>query len=152
MHPSAARWLRLSLFVPVLLSACAPPLAATPSPTSAKPAAPPTSTPAPAAKVEAPPKPAEAVAANATDPLAAVTAKYYQAARAEGKLVLYGVGPKELWDPLKAAFQKRYPGVELEGLDQRGRESREKVIAEQRGKAYQVDIVISGFKIGRAHV
>jgi len=77
--------------------------------------------------------------------LADARAKYYDAAKAEEKLVLYGVGPKELWDPLKESFQKRFPGIELDGTDQRGRESREKVFAEQRGRAYAVDIVISGF-------
>ena len=140
MDRSVRRWLGLSLLVTVPLAACSPPLAASPTAAPAKPA-PPTHAPA------APAKPAEAPAAKAApaDPLAEVTAKYYAAAKTEGKVVLYGVGPKELWDPLKDAFQKRFPGIELEGVDQRGRESREKVVAEQRARSYQVDIVISGF-------
>lgn len=139
MNSSVARWLCASLCVPVVLTACSPPLVTTPTPAK------PTSAPA-APKTDAPAKPAEAPAKPApADPLAEARAKYYDAAKAEGKLVLYGVGPKELWDPLKDAFMKRFPGIEVEGVDQRGRESREKVIAEQRGRAYQVDIVISGF-------
>jgi iron(III) transport system substrate-binding protein len=46
---------------------------------------------------------------------------------------------------VKAAFQKRFPGIDVEGVDQRGRESREKVFAEQRGRNYVADIVTSGF-------
>ncbi|MFN0070458.1 MAG: ABC transporter substrate-binding protein [Chloroflexota bacterium] len=146
MYRSVTRWLGMSLLLTVSLAGCSPPLAASPTAAPAKPA-PPTSAPAAPSKAEAPAKPAETPAAPkaAADPLDESRAKYYEAAKAEGKLVLYGVGPKELWDPLKDAFQKRFPGIELEGVDQRGRESREKVFAEQRGRAYAVDIVISGF-------
>jgi iron(III) transport system substrate-binding protein len=45
---------------------------------------------------------------------------------------------------VRDAFMKRFPGIELQGVDQRGRESREKVIAEQQSRNYVADLVISG--------
>jgi iron(III) transport system substrate-binding protein len=151
MHWSVAQAIRLNVLLMLALVACSPPLAA--SPTPAAPKADPTTAPASSApksdaapKVDAPAKPAApAVAKEAVDPLADVTARYYEAAKAEGKLVVYGVGPKELWEPVKDAFLRRYPGIEVDGVDQRGRESREKVFAEQQGKSVTVDVVISGF-------
>jgi iron(III) transport system substrate-binding protein len=142
MHSSVSQRLGLSLLAILALAGCSPPIAASPTAVPAK-AAPPTSVPAAPAQQ----KPADPPVAKsaAEDPLADARAQYYDAAKAEGKLVLYGVGPRELWDPLKAAFQRRYPGIELEGIDQRGRESREKVFAEQQARAYSVDIIISGF-------
>jgi ABC-type Fe3+ transport system substrate-binding protein len=110
------------------LAACSPPLASTPT------AAPPAPTAAPAA----------ATTPGAADPLTAVVTKYYDAAKKEGKLVVYGVGTDTLFNPIKDAFQKRFPGIEVQGVDQRGRESREKVIAEQQSKNYVVDVVASG--------
>src|SRR6266581_8242809 len=66
------------------------------------------------------------------------------AAKKEGKLVVYGVGNATLYNPIRDAFLKRFPGIQLEGVDQRGRDSREKVLAEQQSKNYVADIVISG--------
>src|SRR5438034_921031 len=140
------------------MASCSPPLAATPTtapaaPTAA-PAAKPTTAPAaaPTTAAAAAPTTAPAAAAKPTtapaaagDPeVAAAEAKYYDAAKKEGKLVLYGVGNATLYNPVRDAFTKRFPGIELEGVDQRGRESREKVFAEQQSKNYVVDIVISG--------
>src|SRR5262249_11889965 len=135
------------------VAACNPPLAA--QPTAAPPAAPtvaPTVVPtvAPAAKPTAAPAAApaptapQAVAAKSADPLQPAIDKYYEAAKKEGKLVLYGVGNATLYNPIRDAFIKRFPGIQVEGVDQRGRESREKVIAEQQSKNYVVDVVISG--------
>ena len=42
----------------------------------------------------------------------------------EGKLVIYGVGNPTLYNPVRDAFMARFPGIALEGVDQRGRESR----------------------------
>ncbi len=152
---------RLAIFLSVLavgLAACNPPLAATPTaapaaPTSA-PAAKPTTAPAAAATTApaaanptaAAPAPTTAAAAAATtaDPLQSVIDKYYEPAKKEGKLVLYGVGNATLYNPVRDAFQKRFPGIELNGVDQRGRESREKIFAEQQSKNYVADVVISG--------
>src|SRR6266511_2983630 len=160
---------RLAVFLSILavaMAACNPPLAATPTaapaaaaPTAAPAAPKPTTAPA-AAATTAPaaaakpttaaaapapaPTTAPAAAAKPADPLQAVVDKYYEAAKKEGKLVLYGVGNTTLYNPVRDAFQKRFPGIQLEGVDQRGRESREKVFAEQQSKNYVVDVVISG--------
>jgi iron(III) transport system substrate-binding protein len=154
--------IRLAVFLSafaVILAACNPPLAATPTaaPTVApKPAAAPTTAPtaapkpaaaattAPAVAAPAPTTAATAAAKPAADPLKAIVDKYYEAAKKEGKLVLYGVGNSTLYNPVRDAFQKRFPGIELVGVDQRGRESREKVFAEQQSRNYVADIVISG--------
>jgi iron(III) transport system substrate-binding protein len=114
----------LVLLLALSLVACTPPLA---SPTP-----PPTAAPA-----------AQAPASN--DPaVQEASAKYYEAARQEGKLVVYGVGNPTLYTPIRDAFMKRFPGIELQGVDQRGRESREKVFAEQQSRNYVADVVISG--------
>jgi iron(III) transport system substrate-binding protein len=139
--------------VAVGLAACNPPLAATPTaappppPTTAPTAAPkPTAAPAAAQATTAPAAPTSAptVAVKPSDPLQPMIDKYYEAAKKEGKLVLYGVGNATLYNPVRDAFQKRFPGIELVGVDQRGRESREKVLAEQQSKNYVADVVISG--------
>jgi ABC-type Fe3+ transport system substrate-binding protein len=147
---------RLAIVLSVLavgLAACNPPLAATPTaappPTTAPTAAPkPTAAPTVAQATTAPaaaaPTSAPTVAVKPADPLQPMIDKYYEAAKKEGKLVLYGVGNATLYNPVRDAFQKRFPGIELVGVDQRGRESREKVLAEQQSKNYVADVVISG--------
>jgi iron(III) transport system substrate-binding protein len=118
------------------LAGCNPPLAPTPT---AAPVTAPTIAPTAAA-----PRPTQAAAAKPADPVQAVFDMYYEAAKKEGKLVLYGVGNATLYNPIREAFLKRFPGIQLEGVDQRGRESREKVFAEQQSKNYVADVVISG--------
>ncbi len=117
------------------LAACSPPLAATP-----------TSAPAAAAKpTTAPAGTTGAGASTSNDPqLDAAIANYYDLAKQEGKLVVYGVGPPTLYNPIRDAFMKRFAGIELQGVDQRGRETREKIIAEQQSHNYVVDVAISG--------
>jgi iron(III) transport system substrate-binding protein len=141
------------------LTACSPPLAATPTaapappPTTAPAAAPTTAPAAAAAKPTTAPAAAGAPAAAPTTAPAAPSSasamdaaigKYYEAAKKEGKLVLYGVGNATLYNPVRDAFMKKFPGIQVEGVDQRGRESREKVFAEQQSKNYVVDVVMSG--------
>jgi ABC-type Fe3+ transport system substrate-binding protein len=145
----------------VALAACSPPLAATPTSAPPPAAAPPTAAAAPKpttaaaapaapattapAAAAAPQPTAAAAAAGGSDPaLDAAIAKYYEAAKKEGKLVIYGVGNAALYNPVRDAFIKRFPGIDLQGVDQRGRESREKVFAEQQSKSYTGDVVISG--------
>jgi iron(III) transport system substrate-binding protein len=123
---------------PTTAPAAAPTAAPAAAATSA-PAAKPTTAPGAPAPTTAP-----AAAAKPTDNFQAVADQYYEAAKKEGKLVLYGVGNSTLYNPVRDAFQKRFPGIEVVGVDQRGRESREKVIAEQQSKNYVVDVVISG--------
>lgn len=110
------------------LGACSPPLAAAPTAT-AVPA--PTSAPAVAASTS-----------GAT--LEQRYATLYPLAKQEGKLVLYGVGNADLYEPIHQAFVNRFPGIEVQGVDQRGRESREKIVAEQQSKNYVVDVLMSG--------
>jgi iron(III) transport system substrate-binding protein len=140
------------------LAACSPPLAATPTAAPTTPPAPtaapkPTTAAAPAAATTAPAAAAQptAAAAAAVAPatgsassLDAAIAKYYDAAKKEGKLVVYGVGTAALYNPIHDAFVKRFPGIDLQGVDQRGRETREKIIAEQQSRNYVVDVAISG--------
>lgn len=133
----------------LVLAACSPPMAA--QPTAAPTAAPkPTTAPAPAQGEAA--KPAAATAAPAAktassaadEEIAKIRGQYFEAAKSEGKLVIYGVGPPELFNPVKEAFNKDFPGITLEGVDQRGRETREKILAEQQSRNYVVDVAISG--------
>jgi iron(III) transport system substrate-binding protein len=140
------------------LAACSPPLAATPTAAPTTPPAPtaapkPTTAAAPAAATTAPAAAAQptAAAAAAVAPatgsassLDAAIAEYYDAAKKEGKLVVYGVGTAALYNPIHDAFVKRFPGIDLQGVDQRGRETREKIIAEQQSRNYVVDVAISG--------
>jgi iron(III) transport system substrate-binding protein len=144
----------------LILAACNPPLA--PQPTSA-PAQPPTANTAaqptavqPAATSAAASKPVPtppAIAAGQSSaraqPTAAtnidqIYAQLYPAAKQEGKLILYGVGTMDLFEPIRAAFASRFPGIEVQGVDQRGRETREKVVAEQQSQNYVGDVAISG--------
>ena len=67
----------------------------------------------------------------------------YEAAKKEGKVVIYGQGGVE-WAPIAKAFSQRYPGVQVEAQDMRGREAREKVIVEHGAKQVIADLVTSG--------
>ncbi|MBV9602347.1 MAG: extracellular solute-binding protein [Chloroflexi bacterium] len=137
----------VSLVMLIGLAACNPPLAATPTAAPTSPPAPTTAAaPAPATSAPAgqPTSAAAAATSTSTNSLDAAIAKYYDAARQEGKLVVYGVGPAELYNPVHDAFVKRFPGIDLQGVDQRGRETREKIIAEQQSHNYVVDVAISG--------
>lgn len=134
--------------------ACSPPLAASPTAAPAKPteAAKPAAAASPAVAASPAASPAaggattQSTTSGAMEPaLAAAANQYYDAAKKEGKLVIYGAGDKQQFEPVRDAFAKRFPGIEVEGVDQRGRESREKVFAEQRGRNYVGDIVQSGF-------
>jgi iron(III) transport system substrate-binding protein len=144
--------------VVVALAACTPPAA--PTPTAVAPTSLPKSEVVPAKPVSAPAKPtaeaapAQAAAASAaTDSrqaLADAKAKYYEAAKQEGKLVFYGTSlSPALLDPLKEAFGKLFPGIDIQGEEQTGNITREKIIAEQVSKNYVADVVFSGFSTTR---
>lgn len=123
----------------VLGTACAP--AAAPSPTAApaKPAAPAAAPPA----APAPAAPAPAKAEAKPPEKAPATNELYEAAKKEGTVVIYGLGGAQ-FEPAEKAFEARYPGVDAQGQDQRGRESREKIIAEQAARRVIADIVSGG--------
>src|SRR5712691_5840697 len=119
--------------------------------TSAPPASTPTTAPVAAPTAAKPPATPAAAAAQAAvaqptavAPLDEAYAKLYPGAKQEAKLVLYGVGTPDLYEPIRAGFASRFPGIELQGVDQRGRDSREKIVAEQQSKNYVADVVISG--------
>src|SRR5690242_11533989 len=116
--------LRSLLLIVLTMAACTPPLASpTPPPAAAPTAAPAAQAPAaqaPAAQAA----PAQAAPQPSDPAVQAAMAKYYEAAKQEGKLVVYGVGNPTLYTPIHDAFVKRFPGIDLQGVDQRGRESR----------------------------
>jgi iron(III) transport system substrate-binding protein len=139
-HRSSFR-MGLLTVLSLVLAACSQPSVATPTtaPAAASTAAKPPATPAAAAAQAAVSQPT-AVAPQ----LDQAYATLYPAAKQEGKLVLYGVGTPDLYEPVRAGFAKHFPGIELQGVDQRGRDSREKIVAEQQSKNYVADVVISG--------
>ena len=150
----AGVWMAMLLLV---LAACSPPLATQTAAPTTQPAAsssgavaPATAaavaTPAPASSAATPTAAAPLAAGTSasTDEIARIKAAYYDAAKQERKLVIYGVGNSELFNPVKDAFEKEFPGIELVGVDQRGRETREKILAEQQSRNYVVDVAISG--------
>lgn len=130
---------RICYLVPTLLAlvatACAPSAAPSPTAAPAKPAAPAAAPPpAAAAPAKAEAKPAEkAPAVN----------ELYEAAKKEGTVVIYGLGGIQ-FEPAEKAFEARYPGIDAQGQDQRGRETREKIFAEQAAKRVIADIVSAG--------
>jgi len=73
-------------------------------------------------------------------------AKYFDGAKKEGKLVIYGLGEPFL-GPIKDAFTKRYPGIQIEAFDESGRETRERIIAEQKTGRPVGDVVIAGASV-----
>jgi iron(III) transport system substrate-binding protein len=82
-------------------------------------------------------------AARSAEPAEQIAAKFYAGAKKEGKLVIYGLGEPFL-TPIRDAFRKRYPGIEIEAFDEPGRASRERVIAEQKTGRRIGDVIIAG--------
>jgi iron(III) transport system substrate-binding protein len=80
---------------------------------------------------------------SAAESPAELAAKFYEGAKKEGKLVIYGLGEPFL-TPISEAFRKRYPAVKIEGFDEPGPQSRERVIAEQKTGRMIGDIIIAG--------
>jgi ABC-type Fe3+ transport system substrate-binding protein len=66
-------------------------------------------------------------------------------ARAEGKVVLYtSLVVQQAAEPLKAAFEKRYPFVKLEFLRANSAQILQRVLAENRSGGNRSDVVIAG--------
>jgi len=139
------------------LVACTPPAAPAPTAAPKPPAVAPTSPPKPESapaqpKAEAAPAQPAAVS-TAMDSQQALTdarTKYYEAAKREGKLAFYGVNlTPPLLDPTKEAFGKTFPGITIEGEEQIGSITREKITAEQASKNYVADIAFTGFTTTR---
>jgi iron(III) transport system substrate-binding protein len=81
--------------------------------------------------------------AVAADSGAESAVKFYDGAKKEGKLVIYGLGEPFL-TPIVNVFRKRYPGITVEGFDEPGPQSRERVIAEQKTGRIIGDLIIAG--------
>ena len=133
---------RMALLGAIVLAvtACTPPAAPAPTAAPKPPAAAPTTAPKPesaAAKSDAAPakpgsvqpqaktEPAPTAAASASidsqRALDDARARYYEVAKAEGKLVMYGntLAPA-LMDPIKEAFGKTFPGIDIRVEEQTG--------------------------------
>src|SRR5713226_6335685 len=67
----------------------------------------------------------------------------YEAAKKEGKVVVYGWGD-DVFQVVAKAFMRRYGDIKLEGLDMRGEEAREKIIAEHGARQIVADLISSG--------
>lgn len=67
------------------------------------------------------------------------TDKLYEEAKKEGKVVVYSMSSRI--KDIKASFEKKYPGVELEGYDMRMAEIFEKVQRENEAGIYNADLV-----------
>lgn len=119
-----------------LLAACTP--AAPPSPTTA-PAKP---TTAPAASPGASPAASPAAKPAASNRLD----DYYQRARAAGemKIVHYGGGIGQEYEPLAAAFKQKYPGTEVEFVNLRGPEIIQRLTAESTSGKQIANVVSAG--------
>lgn len=74
---------------------------------------------------------------------AQLVAKFYEGAKKEGKLVIYGLGEPFL-TPIATTFKKRYAGITIEAFDEPGAQSRERIIAEQKTSRLIGDIIIAG--------
>lgn len=124
----------LLLGTAVIVAACAP--AAPPAQPTAKPAAPATQASA-AAPAASQPTAGAAPAATGLDALAA-------AARSEGKVVVYGP-PGPLYRPaLVDAFQKAYPGIQVDFTGGAGAPEATKVVQERAAGLFTADVIISG--------
>ena len=108
------------------LAACAP--AAAPTPTATKPPA--ASTPA-----------AKAPAATAAPSDAEAMAGLYEAAKKEGQVMAYAVGTAEEWQEFTAAFEKKYPGIKLNGFTGSSEAIRDKVLTEARAGRPVADVI-----------
>jgi iron(III) transport system substrate-binding protein len=66
------------------------------------------------------------------------------AARQEGRVVVSIPASAELRKDMEAAFEKRYPGIDLEPFAGRGTEAVQKIVSEAKGGIYYFDIHIGG--------
>jgi iron(III) transport system substrate-binding protein len=99
---------------------------------------------APAASPGVSPAPSPASAAAVSKTAASLPDSVLEAARREGAVVIYASGELSQWEPMKQAWNKRYQGIDVQVVAQRGRDSREKVIAEQAAGKVVADIVSAG--------
>jgi iron(III) transport system substrate-binding protein len=87
--------------------------------------------------------PTSSAPANPTAKPAVTQSQWYEPARKEGALIVYGIGG-EAFAPLKKGFEAHYPGITAEGVEQSGQQTREKVIAESAARQIRVDVASAG--------
>jgi iron(III) transport system substrate-binding protein len=146
-----ARALRFARAVSMMMlvgasAACSAPAAApsTAVPTAApKPAGAATTAPAQAAAPTSAPAAPQSAAPAGVAGASAGSSQWYEAAKKEGALVVYGIGGEQ-FAPLKKGFEARYPGIVAEGLEQSGQQTREKIIAEAAAKQLKADVASAG--------
>ncbi|GAA1501823.1 ABC transporter substrate-binding protein [Nocardioides humi] len=63
-------------------------------------------------------------------------------ATAEGKVVVYGNPPEDMWKRLIPTFEKAYPGIRIETVDLGGSELVQRVLSEAKTGAASADLVI----------
>lgn len=78
---------------------------------------------------------AESVGLNKTE----TTDELYELAKKEGKVVVYSQSSRI--KDVKASFEKKYPGIEVEGYKMSSPEIVEKVIREQESKVWNSDVI-----------
>ena len=54
-----------------------------------------------------------------------------EASRDEGKLIVYGNPSADQWEPLLAAFNEKYPWIEVETFDLGGAEAFQRFLSEE---------------------
>jgi iron(III) transport system substrate-binding protein len=90
-----------------------------------------------------PAPPAAPATPTAQSAAAGGVSQWYEAAKKEGSLVVYGIGG-DAFAPLKKGFEARYPGITAEGVDQSGQQTREKIIAESAARQVKADVASAG--------
>ncbi|MFN0073613.1 MAG: ABC transporter substrate-binding protein [Chloroflexota bacterium] len=118
----------------LLLAACAP--AAAPSPTAA-----------PAKPTTAPERPAEKAAPAApskSDTVAARLDEYYQKARASGEMNIVQYGPGPEYAPMVEMFKQKFPGTSAESVNLRGIEIFQRIGAETVSGKHIANVVSGG--------
>jgi iron(III) transport system substrate-binding protein len=125
------------------LAACGPATAAKPAAPASAPAAPAAAPATPASSAAT--APAAPAAASAPAPAAwqAEWDRVVAAARQEGRVVVFGP-PGDLYRTALTAFEKAYPGIQLEYTGASGRDFAPKVLAERDAGQYLVDVHVGG--------
>src|SRR5262245_59043667 len=111
----------------LLIAACSPAAAPSPTPAPAKPTTAPAAPEKPAAE-----KPADKVApaaATKADSVAAKLDEYYQKAKASGEMNIVHYGPGPEYTPMVEAFKQKFPGTTAETVNLRGVETTQRISA-----------------------
>lgn len=73
---------------------------------------------------------------------AAISEEEVAQATAEGKVVVYGNPPEDMWKRLIPTFEKAYPGITIETVDLGGSELVQRVLSEAKTGTASADLVI----------